>query len=344
MKKIGIITLTGYFNYGNRLQNYALTKVLEKEGYEVYTIWNNSLKEQIKNKVKTMCFFKKKYHKTKYFYKFSKRNMKEFYLKNNDLSYFDYLVIGSDQVWNPKYIDENNFLLYKPTINQNVFSYAASLGVENIPEKYHSKFIDALKNYKAISVREESGKKAISKVTDKKIEVVLDPTLLLNSKEWLEIQKKPKKMEKKEKYILCYFLGEPKESEKNSIKEYAKKNNYKIINLTDPNDDYYSTGPEEFVYLINNSIMVCTDSFHACVFSFIFNKPFVVFKRKGCSDYMYSRIDNLIKKFNLKNREYNGVNINDLNLMNNYEESYKILENEKSKSINYIIEALSGRK
>lgn len=44
MKKIGIITMVGYDNYGNLLQNYAVNRLLEDLGYQAVTL-NNEVKE-----------------------------------------------------------------------------------------------------------------------------------------------------------------------------------------------------------------------------------------------------------------------------------------------------------
>ena len=38
-KKIAILTLNSNENFGNKLQNYALKKTLEKFNYNVDTIW-----------------------------------------------------------------------------------------------------------------------------------------------------------------------------------------------------------------------------------------------------------------------------------------------------------------
>ena len=89
-------------------------------------------------------------------------------------------------------------------------------------------------------------------------------------------------------------------------------------------------------------MLVCTDSFHACVFSFIFNKPFLIFKRTGVgiSNDLYSRIENLIVKFKLDNREFKGNYINDEVLNVNYEKGHKILIDESKKANDYLNKSL----
>ncbi len=84
----------------------------------------------------------------------------------------------------------------------------------------------------------------------------------------------------------------------------AKDYNYKIFNLMDrKNFELYLSRVEEFLYLIDHAELVCTDSFHACVFSILFNTPFLVVNRqqKGVAD-MTSRLDTLLGLFDMKNR------------------------------------------
>ena len=109
------------------------------------------------------------------------------------------------------------------------------------------------------------------------------------------------------KYILTYFLGDVPQV----LDELAKEHNYKIYNLMDADNlNLYTSRVEEFLWLIDHAELVCTDSFHACVFSIIFNTPFVVVKRqqKGMAD-MTSRLDTLLGLFGYQNRLIDFVKI-----------------------------------
>lgn len=336
MEKIAIVTLTGYFNFGNRLQNYALAKVLQDKGFEVYTVWNKGKKERLKDIIKSTIPFKNKYKRFKIFRRFSKGFLKEIALNDIQKKEIKKIVVGSDQVWNPKYYEEDHSYLYNPKYGESVYSYAASLGTSKLEEKYHNIYRDTLKKYKKISVREKIAEEELKKVVGRDdIITVVDPTLLVKRESWVEIEKKPKFFDENKKYILKYFLGEISEEEQESISKFALENNYEIIDILDENDNAYVSGPEEFLYLIDHSALVCTDSFHSCVFSFIFDKPFTVFKRKGCSDYMYSRIENLLSLFYLENREYVGE-ITTESINHDYSEGYKILEEEQKKSSDFL--------
>ncbi|MDO4729776.1 MAG: polysaccharide pyruvyl transferase family protein [Candidatus Saccharibacteria bacterium] len=244
-------------------------------------------------------------------------------------------IVGSDQVWNPDYISTYNNL---PTKNPNnrIISYAASMGVEELTSKQKDYYRAMLEDYFAISVREQSAKELLQQLTDKKIEVVLDPTLLLDKPEYEALEKRPKDLAEDEKYVLCYILGN--RDHEAVIGKFAKGKGYKTIYFSDKRDSNY--GVEEFLYLIHHAQLICTDSFHACVFSFIFERPFVAFKRTGKENYMYTRLQNLIDTFRLKNREYNGKEITKQNQACDYSEAKIIIKKEQEKSLNFLRKSL----
>ena len=81
--------------------------------------------------------------------------------------------------------------------------------------------------------------------------------------------------------------------------------------------------------------MICTDSFHSCVFAILFNRPFVVFDREDSHVKMNSRLDTLLNKFNLKSKWFNDK-ITKEQLQANYKEVYQILEEERKKAEKFI--------
>ena len=120
----------------------------------------------------------------------------------------------------------------------------------------------------------------------------------------------------KDRYLLCYLLGDSIEHRR-AVKEFAKKMNLQILtfphillNVVRKCDLFfgdihdYSSGPREFLGLINNAEFVITDSFHACVFSMIFKTPFVVFERNkpGEKGNMNSRIYDFLEEYHLENQ------------------------------------------
>lgn len=356
MKKIGIITIIDNNNYGNRLQNYAVQKILIDYGYSPKTLinipTNNRDSKGIKFYIKKFLI---KFIVLKRWLKISIKRKRCFKKFNKNIVYakksidvrnakkfldYDYFVVGSDQVWNPKIgrLRDIDMLNFAPKEKRVAFS--ASIAISEIPlelEGYAKKnFLD----FKSISVREENSQKIIENLTSRKdIVTLVDPTMLLSSREWDKVSCKPEKLQNN-KYILLYFLGNITEDYSNEINKISVDNNYEIINILDKNSWAYNTGPSEFLYLIKNASLVCTDSFHACVFSIIYKTPFLIFDRKqdGIVS-MNSRIDTLLDKFSLEDRKFNGEITNEL-LECDFNIAHKKLEKEKQKSYEYLKQSL----
>ena len=246
-------------------------------------------------------------------------------------------------------IDNTNtsFEIFKDSIEKTDINLKNSNSYE--VKKYNKSLEDGKKKikkelykFKSISVREEAGKRIINDVLPRNdVEVLIDPTMLLTADEWDKVAKKPKQLDnlKNKRYILTYFLGNLSMDKKGKIEEIAQKNNCEIINILDKNSPFYQTGPSEFLYLEKNAILICTDSFHSCVFSILYNRPFLVFQREGNVNKMNSRIETLLNKFKLEDREVNE-NITDDKLKYDYSQAYKILENERDKTKIFIKNAL----
>lgn len=352
MKSVGIITLCGNSNFGNKLQNYAIIYSLKKMNIKVETIWieneykSNFIKQELK---KYKRFFNDYFingKRNKKFIKFNQYlNINKKIVYNNDMkkkcNKYDYLLVGSDQVWNPSLFDNNSIFLLED-INVKKSSISASFGIEQIPKERIKDYQKNLEDFDYISVREDTGKRIVEDLTGRKdVEVLIDPTMLLTDKEWDEISIKPKQLDEQgiKKYILNYFLGNLSEARKKEINRIAKENNCSIINILDKDDPFYRSGPCEFLYLEKNAFLICTDSFHSCVFSILYNKPFIVFEREGSKNSMSTRIDTLINKFKLKNRKFNNSITKD-NLNHDYTDAYAILQKEREKANKFIKKSL----
>lgn len=355
MKKIGIITLNGNTNFGNRLQNYALQEIVKKidNNIEVSSIWvkENSFVRFVKDSIKHILKrIKKNENKNttrryKNFKKFTDNNIKVYYVKKNKLnnldSIFDNYIVGSDQVWNQTELKKNELCLCSFSQKENIISYAASFGTSKISTECIDILKKEISKFKYISVREKSGMDIILKYTEKKdVIVTVDPTMLLTKQEWEKIEKMPE-VKLPKKYILNYFLGNISEKAKEEINRIANEYDCEIINILDITDKYYVSGPSEFLTLIKNAFLICTDSFHSCVFSIIYNKPFVVFERLGSKENMNSRIETLLETFDFKERMFKDT-INNKLLECDYEKANKILEEQAYIGKNFLRKAIIG--
>lgn len=351
MKSIGIVTINDNDNYGNRLLNYAVQEVLKQNGHKVVTLKNNSIinsrdkfmlrlvKYQIKNIKKR---YKKKSRRNLEFEKFNKNIVfSKKYVTPYSKVYkkYDYFITGSDQVWNPNFGRLRDVDLLSFAKPEQRIAFSASFAIAQLPEECKNKAKKELEKFKAISVREDRGKEIVEELTERKdVQVLVDPTMLLTSEEWDKVEKKPEQL-KTDKYILNYFLGEMSEKRKKEIERIAKENNCEIINILDKNSPFYQTGPSEFLYLEKNAFLICTDSFHSCVFAILYNRPFVVFDREDSNEKMNSRLDTLLKKFKLQDRWYKDK-ITEEQLLVDYKESYIILGEERKKAKEFLENAI----
>lgn len=346
--KTAIITICDNNNYGNRLQNYALQEILKQiTNSEVITIWNETFytkksteaKKKLKDIINLLLQKKLTIREFK-FKKFTNQYInatKKLYTGNIkiDDSYSQY-VIGSDQIWNYMFRGSNfgNFEFAMFANQKNIISYAASFGVSELSKEVYNTYISGLSHLNQISVREKSGSIITKNLIGKEAMVVLDPTLLLDTSVWNQLIKKPRHL-KTSKYILMYFLGNLDNDKKILIEEFALTNDCIIINVLDQSSEYYKCDPSEFLYLEKNAFLICTDSYHSTIFSFVFNRPFVIFERNDTHLNMNSRLETLLNLFKLNDHKFNNSLTQD-NLKHDYTNSYKILELEREKSLNFL--------
>ena len=357
--KVAQITLDGYFNYGNMLQKYALQHTLKKfvdsteilyhkDGNQFHHngFWAHQkpIASIAENPKRYDCFEVIRCAKIKEF--------EERYLNTRfDIPYFadvadeyDYFVVGSDQVWNPVWIEDLYFLKFAP--REKRIAYSVSVATPSIPEKKREQFRAGISGFEHLSVREEGAINIIKELTGQDAMLVADPTLLLTPKEWLEVSRKPAWFKEKYErgYILSYYLRKEPPSE---LKDLSKKMNLPLVNLLD-NKNYwhYTIGPEEFIWLFANASLVYTNSFHGVIFSIIFQRLFVNREieqdRKGTN--MSLRIPSLLKMFGLENRIARAAN--DFKIENMMEIDYgtceKVLPAEREKAFRFLANALNA--
>lgn len=269
---------------------------------------------------------------------------------------YNNIVVGSDQLWRPANIAGNFYTLNFVPDNINKISYATSFGIKEIrvsQKEIAKSFIERINH---LSVREKSGALIVKELTGRNIPVVCDPTLLLSKKDWSQfLSVKPSL---KEKYILCYFLGGNK-NHRNFANKLAKATGCKVvgvlhiagyISIDKSFSDIVPTniGPFEFLNLVNNAEYVCTDSFHGCVFSIIFNKKLFAFRRFNKQNKMSTndRINTLLGSLGMEDRLIWGTEVVDdcIKMDINYSKVEEKIEKIKLNSINYLKNAINNEK
>lgn len=341
--KVGIVTLYhANYNFGGLLQAYALPKVLKEHfGIEAeqidYVPTVQSVKEEQDNKKGiAKCFYRIIYNFGIFFFdKVNKKKLNrrkqafdsfineiphgetpcDYYTINESLNRYGVFVCGGDQIWNDFKEDQNievYSLQFVPSGYKKI-AYAPSMAVLEASSSFKKVMRNGLNGLDAVSVREKKSLSVLQQLTDKNIEVVVDPVLLMTADEWTRSARGTKN---KGKYVLCYLLGDSTQ-QREAVKKAAKRLRLPVLtfphilvnvvrkcDLFFGNIHDYTSGPREFIGLIKNAEMVITDSFHACVFSMIFKTPFAVFERGGIGETgnMNSRIYDFLEEYHLENQ------------------------------------------
>lgn len=354
--KVAIVTITKGSNHGNKLQNLAVQNIIENLGFEVETLRNNedvlrrTKISTLKSTIKKFLVGRRLVHKRREamfeafkenYLKMSKYHIDNDNVANDIQNYYDFFVCGSDQIWNPNFLENGpaNFLQFVPE-NKRI-SFAPSFGSSFIPESRKQEFKKYMEGLPFLSVREMQGAKMIKDLTGRDATVLVDPTLLLSKEYWLSISREPQKAPKRD-YLLTYFLGKVSREKYRAVQALARKNNLIIRNLASANDKYtYTSGPSEFIYLINSAAIFLTDSFHGAVFSIILEKPFIVFNRDGKMPSMSSRLDTLLSKFKFEHRKWDNMQRRNDIFTIDFSHVIPILEAERKKALDYLKHALN---
>lgn len=337
MKQVGIITYHHYYNYGTVLQAYALQKAIESvSGKSCEIIDYRSAEEKkmsksqlFKIRLKRMFVYliewKRIWRLKKYgkilsakapaFNSFFKGELvvgDRVYLHHINLMKnppkYEIYVTGSDQTFSPKIgLNPAMFLAFAPEGAKKI-AYAPSVGVSSLTEEEKKTISNYLSSYSELSCREVKGVELLKECAPgKDVQLVVDPTLLLDANDWNKIAEKPTIQGK---YILCYFIGHRK-----YYRDYARKlseqTGYPLyfipvswMDLEKQNNMLSTAGPKEFLGLIRDATIVLTDSFHGTIFSINYRKDFYSFlKIKGGSAALdNSRITGILARLGLKDR------------------------------------------
>ena len=368
--KIAIITRPLRTNYGGILQNYALSTVLHRMGHTTITLQRNEFKEpkyprflisltkrlilKVLGKYKYPIFTEKQYIKDYPVFTQNTLGFVSRHIKTKIVDYanpqikesdFDAYVVGSDQVWRPSYNDIGfTFLRFTTDWDVKRCAYAASFGTDEW--EFSSSDTDMCKalatKFDSISVREASGVNLCKNYLGVKAEHVLDPTLLLQRVDYEklidEVETEPSAGQ-----ILVHILDKNPDKYK-LVDMLAKPNNWKPFEVNCKVDEHEVNVPiklriqpplEQWLRGFREAEFIITDSFHATVFSIIFNKPFVVYANKGRGA---ARFMSLLSLFGLedrlifKSKDLEGLTLNSID----YDRVNKKIDYLRSKSLVFL--------
>ncbi|MDO5137256.1 MAG: polysaccharide pyruvyl transferase family protein [Oscillospiraceae bacterium] len=366
-KKILLVTLQGYFNYGNRLQNYALQEMLKCLGYEVHTLMaEKHLRTYAADKWKfyikhVLTFLGVKHFRISYsdtlrrkrLFGFTRKYIDNLEFMDNEAVWnrnwdeYDCAVTGSDQVWhNWHTIDKELEFYYLQFINKEKrVSYAPSFGFKEFPKEDIDRHKIGLLGIRALSCREKEGCDLIHGLIGREPEWLLDPTLVLSREKWEQFEEKPSFVVEDGKYIFVYFLGFITDEYKNEIDRLSEKYGVPVINASDMlHPEQYSITPNEFVWLIHHAAKVCTDSFHGTVFSILFEKNTLIFERsQEGANHMFGRISDLVRALGMEHILYRNSNAYDEEQTYNLSsEARAYLSDERNKAYSFLKRSIEG--
>lgn len=367
--KIGILTIPIFENYGGILQAYALQSVLRKIGhdttllvdykainYKPFYLWPFVLIRRlfvryVKHDTTVHIFhekWSKKQHEflTQHQCRFIKEKIQITQLTNiKDISNLNLsaIIVGSDQVWRPKYVKtiDKYFLSFLPR-NSKIkrIAYAASFGTKEweFSQQQTEQCAKLAQKFDYISVREKSGVELCKYYLKTTAVFVLDPTLLLNKEDYVSLLSSPQ-LGTDSKTIFTYILDWSKEKE-----EFIEKIKITLqltqinIDFNDKSQPYSSV--EDWLMNFYHARFIVTDSFHGCVFSIIFNKPFLVI---GNPQRGQERFESLLSTFDLKERliDLNNFDLDIIEREINWDKINQIKKDLQNYSIQTLYNSLS---
>lgn len=361
--KIGLITIYHVPNYGSVLQAFATQYLLEKLGAECKMIkyrypneWHwkqGTAKTSFLRRLFRKIFPLKKniylqsFREQNYNYTQQYNNLTE--LCNADWSEYDAFVVGSDQVWNARYVKgDSAFMLSFAPDEKLKFSLASSFALRSLPKHMRGKYQKYLSKFSAISVREQNGLSIIQEELrlDVPAKVILDPTLLLSRQDWL--QNIPRSNFKKARpYILFYMLSyafEPRPYIFNVLKHFKETMDCDVIALdgyTKPDlacgvqmKNMCNASIECFIDLFANADLVITSSFHGTAFALNFGIPLISIVPNGSED---DRQTTLLKSVGCKSNAVKvGCTIKDINAYYDFEAVQANLNKLRENNINWV--------
>lgn len=324
MGSVGILTFLHNDNYGSALQAYALQRAVREEtGRECEHLdYQPDAAEKIRNLLRSgnspklilEGLRKKSVRAEQAEARQKSREIPEFYARRMRLSVpcrngrelreagrrHEILLCGSDQIWNPVWLNQNYFLTFGEK-GQRKMAYAASLGVSSLPPENKGKMIRRwTADFEAVSIREEEGATLFRQMTGREAQVMPDPVCLLSPAEWLEIAGDSPAGDP---YLLCYFIGANAQYWKET-ERLSRETGLRPLVIPVTAESYRSghamlggMGPEGFLGAIRGAARLMTDSFHGLVLATILGTPVTLLRRDrdGDPESRNSRADHFLR-------------------------------------------------
>lgn len=332
--KIGIVTFHSAHNYGAVLQAWSLQEYLKGQGHQpeivnlrlpvidkLYRIVNKTNKKVCKS-LRVNRLVNEAYYRVRCVYRYLKpdtgkvekyRKFEDFinnvlpvtkeFNRYEDLCkanlHYDALIAGSDQIWNAVMMKNINPAYFLQFANQDAIriSYAASIGTDEIPAEYKMMFRRCLRDFDYISVREKRAQEEVQALTSLPVDLVADPTFLLEREDFDALRKEP---EAAGKYIYVHnvHLSRVDEALNGVVEEMSRRLNLPVIHnwskkVFSNEAGHFTGGVGEFLGLVASAEYVVTNSFHCTVFAIIYQRNFITVPHYKHPDRMRNLLESL---------------------------------------------------
>lgn len=344
-KSVAIITLQGKTNYGNRLQNYATTRIYQHLGFDVVSLVRvirpSALRcaVDIARKMTSFAHDNMRDQDAERVAAFSRFDKSMAILAVNDTDKnlaqeFDYFSVGSDQVWNLGRLSDNDSWFYlKFARPEQRIALAPSIGVSELNTRQLKRLADGISGFRFLSVRERRGADLIKRCSGREAKVICDPTLVLATEEWRGVA--DDRLIPKSEYIFTYLLGGEQGEASDVVRQLLDISPMPVVPLSDKaKQGEPPAGPAEFVSLIDNAAHVVTDSFHAAVFACLLGTPLTIVHREGGTS-MFSRLETLAQTFGIEHKIYGSPDF-DLSRAGDYDGVSEVIERQRREFMSYL--------
>ncbi len=361
MRKIGILTVHRACNYGAVLQCYALQNYLIEQGYQVEIIdYRPSTTERryallrysfsirgayhLLRQIFKFRVIHKRYQRKKIFNEFIKSDLrlskKQYNRTIKSEGNYDYYIIGSDQLWNPVIngINKTFWGDFKTKEKAKKITYAVSSAYYSYNYDQLQYIEKQLNAFSYISVREKQLREYLQDTLMVNSQVVCDPVLLIKRQTWEKMAITPKV----DSYVLAFF---PKDSVMSIASKIASSKQIKLKAIvSDYNNDILKKNCEicsvhEFLGLFKQASVIVASSYHAVLFSIIFNREFYYLKWDSRSD---TRVISILESIGLEDRAIESIDdIKDIESKIDYLLVEQKLDLLRTDSKNFLNEALN---
>lgn len=351
-KRVGIMTFPHSPSFGASLQMRALYDAIVRTGNEPYII--NYINDYMRDKKHISKQKKSLYQRTRNHLASYVSNIRfgcfenelRFYPSNTISTYdelikldsfFDCIVCGSDQVWNPKITGKDMAYFLNFASKAGRIAYAPSFGITELSNEEKIDIGRELKQFASLSVREKQGVALVDSSVGTRPVVVVDPTMLMPYEYWVRLERKPRGLSK---HYIADFTFHPNNETigftttlKNETGFICKKYSWSLRSIMDKSS-ISMLGPREWLWYIHHADYVVTDSFHGAVFSILFQREFYV----SMTAQTNSRLIDLLDEFNLSERKITSrLQIGSIE----YDSVGSILNRRVKESFTYLKDALN---